>query len=66
MCLPGAAIAEQLGIEDEAILEAGSPRSTKSVRLERIDRIGVVGRWFSSTRCSSETLERKASGGDDR
>jgi len=36
------------------------------VRLERIDRIGVVGRWFSSTRCSSETLERKASGGDDR
>ena len=40
----GAAIAEQLGIEGEAILGAEFAALDESERLERIDRIGVVGR----------------------
>ncbi|HUA45206.1 MAG TPA: cation-transporting P-type ATPase [Solirubrobacteraceae bacterium] len=40
----GAAIAEQLGIEGEAILGAEFAALEESERLERIERIGVVGR----------------------
>ncbi len=40
----GAAIAEQLGIEGEAILGADFAALGEDERLERIDRIGVVGR----------------------
>ncbi len=40
----GAAIARQLGIEGEAILGAEFAALPESERLERIDRIGVVGR----------------------
>ena len=40
----GAAIAKQLGIEGEAILGAEFAALDESERLERIDRIGVVGR----------------------
>ncbi len=42
--ITGAAIAEQLGIEGEAILGAEFAALDESQRLERIDRIGVVGR----------------------
>ena len=40
----GAAIAKQLGIEGEAILGAEFAALDESERLERIERIGVVGR----------------------
>jgi P-type Ca2+ transporter type 2C len=40
----GEAIAKQLGIEGEAILGAEFAALDESERLERIDRIGVVGR----------------------
>jgi len=40
----GAAIADQLGIDGEAILGAEFAELDESERLERIDRIGVVGR----------------------
>jgi P-type Ca2+ transporter type 2C len=40
----GAAIAQQLGIEGEAILGAEFAALDEAQRLERIDRIGVVGR----------------------
>jgi P-type Ca2+ transporter type 2C len=40
----GAAIAKQLGIEGEAILGAEFAALDEPERLERIDRIGVVGR----------------------
>jgi Ca2+-transporting ATPase len=40
----GAAIAEQLGIEGEAILGAEFAALDEAERLARIDRIGVVGR----------------------
>jgi Ca2+-transporting ATPase len=40
----GAAIAKQLGIEGEAMLGADFAALDESERLERIDRIGVVGR----------------------
>jgi P-type Ca2+ transporter type 2C len=40
----GAAIAEQLGIEGEAILGAEFAALKESERLSRIDQIGVVGR----------------------
>jgi P-type Ca2+ transporter type 2C len=40
----GAAIAEQLGIEGEAMLGAEFAALDESERLERIDRIGIVGR----------------------
>jgi P-type Ca2+ transporter type 2C len=40
----GAAIARQLGIEGEAILGSEFAALEESERLERIDRIGVVGR----------------------
>ena len=42
--ITGAAIAEQLGIEGEAILGADFAALEESERLARIDRIGVVGR----------------------
>jgi len=42
--ITGAAIARQLGIEGEAILGAEFAALDESERLERIDRIGVVGR----------------------
>jgi Ca2+-transporting ATPase len=40
----GAAIAKQLGIEGEAILGADFAALPESERLERIERLGVVGR----------------------
>jgi Ca2+-transporting ATPase len=40
----GAAIASELGIEGEAILGADFAAMDEAERLERIDRIGVVGR----------------------
>jgi Ca2+-transporting ATPase len=42
--ITGAAIAEQLGIEGEAILGSEFAELDESERLERIDQIGVVGR----------------------
>ncbi|MBV8217259.1 MAG: cation-transporting P-type ATPase, partial [Solirubrobacterales bacterium] len=42
--ITGAAIAEQLGIEGEAILGAEFAELSEDERLERIDSIGVVGR----------------------
>jgi Ca2+-transporting ATPase len=42
--ITGAAIADQLGIDGEAILGAEFAALDESERLERIDRIGVVGR----------------------
>lgn len=42
--ITGAAIAEQLGIEGEAILGAEFAALDESERLRRIDQIGVVGR----------------------
>jgi len=42
--ITGAAIAEQLGIEGEAILGAEFAELSEDERLERIDGIGVVGR----------------------
>jgi len=42
--ITGAAIAEQLGIEGEAILGAEFAALGEAERLERIDHIGVVGR----------------------
>ncbi|NKQ52341.1 HAD-IC family P-type ATPase [Amycolatopsis sp. K13G38] len=40
----GAAIAKQLGIPGESVLGAEFARWSESERLERIDRIGVIGR----------------------
>jgi Ca2+-transporting ATPase len=42
--ITGAAIAKQLGIEGEAILGSEFAELPEEERLERIDRIGVVGR----------------------
>jgi len=42
--ITGAAIAKQLGIDGEAILGAEFAALDESERIERIDRIGVVGR----------------------
>jgi len=42
--ITGAAIAEQLGIEGDAILGAEFAELSEDERLERIDSIGVVGR----------------------
>ena len=42
--ITGAAIAKQLGIDGEAILGAEFAALGESERLERIDRVGVVGR----------------------
>ena len=42
--ITGAAIAEQLGIEGEAILGAQFAELSEDERVERIDSIGVVGR----------------------
>jgi Ca2+-transporting ATPase len=42
--ITGAAIARQLGIDGEALLGSEFAAMSESERLERIDRIGVVGR----------------------
>jgi P-type Ca2+ transporter type 2C len=56
----GAAIAEQLGIEGEAILGAEFAALEESERLERIDRIGVVGRVAPEHKVLlADTLKKK-------
>ena len=56
----GAAIAEQLGIEGEAILGAEFAARDPSERLARIDRIGVVGRVAPEHKVLlAETLKQK-------
>ncbi len=47
----GAAIAKQLEIPGEAILGADFAALSEQERLDRIDKIGVVGRVAPSTRC---------------
>jgi P-type Ca2+ transporter type 2C len=56
----GAAIAEQLGIEGEAILGAEFAALDESERLERIEHIGVVGRVAPEHKVLlAETLKQK-------
>jgi Ca2+-transporting ATPase len=56
----GAAIAEQLGIGGEAILGADFAALSEAERLERIDRIGVVGRVAPEHKVLlAETLKNK-------
>ena len=56
----GAAIAEQLGIEGEAILGAEFAALNESERMERIERIGVVGRVAPEHKVLlAETLKQK-------
>jgi Ca2+-transporting ATPase len=56
----GAAIAEQLGIEGEAILGAEFAALDESERMERIERIGVVGRVAPEHKVLlAETLKQK-------
>jgi Ca2+-transporting ATPase len=56
----GAAIAEQLGIEGEAILGADFAALPESDRLARIDRIGVVGRVAPEHKVLlADTLKKK-------
>ena len=56
----GAAIAKQLGIEGEAILGAEFAALDESERLERIERIGVVGRVAPEHKVLlAETLKKK-------
>ena len=56
----GAAIAEQLGIEGEAMLGAEFAALDENERLSRIDRIGVVGRVAPEHKVMLvETLKRK-------
>jgi Ca2+-transporting ATPase len=56
----GAAIAEQLGIEGEAILGAEFAALKEAERLERIERIGVVGRVAPEHKVLlAETLKQK-------
>jgi len=58
--ITGAAIAEQLGIPGEAILGADFAALAESERLERIDRIGVVGRVAPEHKVLlAETLKKK-------
>ncbi len=58
--ITGAAIAQQLGIEGEAILGAEFAALDESQRLERIDRIGVVGRVAPEHKVLLvETLKKK-------
>ena len=57
----GAAIAKQLGIEGEAILGSEFAALSESERLERIDRIGVVGRVAPEHKVLlADTLKQKA------
>ncbi|HTX13218.1 MAG TPA: cation-transporting P-type ATPase [Solirubrobacteraceae bacterium] len=56
----GAAIAKQLGIDGEAILGAEFAALDESERLERIERIGVVGRVAPEHKVLlAETLKKK-------
>jgi P-type Ca2+ transporter type 2C len=56
----GAAIAAQLGIPGEAILGADFAALSESERLERIDRIGVVGRVAPEHKVLlADTLKKK-------
>src|SRR5213079_3571013 len=56
----GAAIAEQLGIEGEAILGAEFAALSEEERLSRIDKIGVVGRVAPEHKVLMvETLRKK-------
>ncbi|HKO26549.1 MAG TPA: cation-transporting P-type ATPase [Solirubrobacteraceae bacterium] len=56
----GAAIAKQLGIEGEAMLGAEFAALKESERLERIDRIGVVGRVAPEHKVLlADTLKKK-------
>ena len=56
----GAAIAEQLGIEGEAIFGAEVAALDESERLERIERIGVVGRVAPEHKVLlAETLKKR-------
>jgi Ca2+-transporting ATPase len=56
----GAAIAQQVGIEGEAILGAAFAALPESERMERIDRIGVVGRVAPEHKVLlAETLKKK-------
>jgi P-type Ca2+ transporter type 2C len=56
----GAAIAAQLGIEGEAMLGAEFAALEESERLERIDRIGVVGRVAPEHKVLlADTLKKK-------
>ncbi|MFJ9086255.1 cation-translocating P-type ATPase [Streptomyces sp. NPDC102384] len=58
--ITGAAIAEQIGIGGEAILGAEFAALPESERLERIDRIGVVGRVAPEHKVLlAETLKKK-------
>ena len=56
----GAAIAKELGIPGEAILGADFAALSEAERLERIDRIGVVGRVAPEHKVLlAETLKKK-------
>jgi len=56
----GAAIAEQVGIEGEAILGSEFAALDEAARMERIDRIGVVGRVAPEHKVLLvETLKKK-------
>ena len=56
----GAAIAKQVGIEGEAILGAEFAALDESERLERIDRIGIVGRVAPEHKVLlAETLKKR-------
>jgi P-type Ca2+ transporter type 2C len=58
--ITGAAIAEQLNIPGEAILGADFAALSEPERLERIDRIGVVGRVAPEHKVLlAETLKKK-------
>ncbi|MFI2235858.1 hypothetical protein [Streptomyces chrestomyceticus] len=51
----GAAIAEQLGIEGDAVLGADFAALSEPERLAAIEHIGVLGRVAPNTRCCSRT-----------
>jgi Ca2+-transporting ATPase len=58
--ITGAAIAEQLGIPGEAVLGADFAALPEAERLERIERIGVVGRVAPEHKVLlAETLKQK-------
>ncbi|MFJ9173249.1 cation-translocating P-type ATPase [Streptomyces sp. NPDC102360] len=58
--ITGAAIAEQIGIGGEAILGAEFAALSEDERLDRIDRIGVVGRVAPEHKVLlAETLKKK-------
>lgn len=58
--ITGAAVAEQIGIGGEAILGAEFAALPESERLERIERIGVVGRVAPEHKVLlAETLKKK-------